>query len=71
MMRSYALAFAAVTLRLYLPIFQITHVDFMIAYRITAWLCWVPNLAFAELVLVRAGWLRAIPPRAAPSQSPG
>ncbi len=49
MIRSYALAFAAVTLRHWLPIFQIgLGIGFSIAYPIIAWLCWVPNLVFAE-----------------------
>ncbi len=51
MIRSYALAFAAVTLRIYLPIaiFSPLGDD---AYRAISFLCWVPNLAFAEW------WLR-------------
>jgi len=48
MIRSYALTFAAVTLRLYLPISQIIGIDFMTAYRCIAWLSWVPNLLVAE-----------------------
>ncbi len=49
MIRSYALCFAAVTLRIWLPISQaVLHLDFIEAYRVIAWLCWVPNLLFAE-----------------------
>lgn len=44
---SYALCFAAVTLRIWLPLLQNLLGDFVTAYRIVAWLCWVPNLAFA------------------------
>lgn len=40
MIRSYAMTFAAVTLRIWLPLFQIAGIDFMIAYPIIAWLCW-------------------------------
>ena len=49
MIRSYALTFAAVTLRIYLPLFQFAlGMEFFTAYVIIAWLCWVPNLAWAE-----------------------
>lgn len=41
---SYAACFAAVTLRIWLPILVLTFQDFVTAYRIVAWLCWVPNL---------------------------
>ncbi|WPP49371.1 DUF2306 domain-containing protein [Catalinimonas niigatensis] len=52
MIRSYALTFAAVTLRLWLPFFMgIFHMPFVDAYRIIAWLCWVPNLMVAELII--------------------
>ncbi len=49
MIRSYALCFAAVALRLWLPFFQaVLGLEFILAYRIVAWLCWVPNLIFSE-----------------------
>lgn len=51
MVRSFALTFAAVTLRLYLPIAPIAGLDFMEAYRAISWLAWVPNLIVAELYL--------------------
>jgi uncharacterized membrane protein len=53
MIRNYALTFAAVTLRIYLPLMTpfLFHGDFMAAYRTIAWLCWVPNLAIAELII--------------------
>ncbi|PCE66208.1 DUF2306 domain-containing protein [Sediminicola luteus] len=47
MVVSYALTFAAVTLRFWLPLLQVVTGDFVISYRIVAWLCWVPNLIFA------------------------
>ena len=54
MIRSYALCFAAVTLRIYLPLFLgALQMEFNSAYSIIAWLCWVPNLFFAEFILVR------------------
>lgn len=46
--RNYALTFAAVTLRLWLVIFIIAELDFIVAYRIVAWLAWVPNLLIVE-----------------------
>jgi hypothetical protein len=49
--RSYALIFAGVTLRLWLPLVFVTHLDFMQSYRVIAWLAWVPNLLAAELYL--------------------
>jgi uncharacterized membrane protein len=52
MIRSFALTFAAVTLRLYLPVGAMT-VGFDVAYPIIAWMAWVPNLVVAEI------WLRA------------
>jgi uncharacterized membrane protein len=52
MIRSYALCWAAVTLRLWIPFFQLaTDLDFISAYRIIAWLCWVPNLIVAEFII--------------------
>lgn len=47
MIFSYALCFAAVTLRLWLPLLILSIGDFIPAYRIVAWLCWIPNLLFA------------------------
>ena len=52
MIRSYALCWAAVTLRIWLPLFQFGFdIDFLTAYRIIAWLCWVPNLIVAEFIV--------------------
>lgn len=48
MIRSYALTYAAVTLRLYIPASQAMGASFEIAYPVIAWLCWVPNLFVAE-----------------------
>lgn len=49
MVRSFALTFAAVTLRLYLIPPAIAGIDFVTSYQWIAWLCWVPNLLIAEL----------------------
>ncbi len=54
MIRNFALTFAAVTLRIYLPVSMVAGVDFATAYPIIAWLCWVPNLLVAEYLLNRA-----------------
>jgi uncharacterized membrane protein len=52
MIRSYAICFAAVTLRVWLPLFQFAiGMEFMPAYRIISWLCWVPNLIVAEIIV--------------------
>jgi len=52
MIRSYALCWAAVTLRIWLPLFQFAFdIEFITAYRIIAWLCWVPNLIVAEMIV--------------------
>lgn len=54
MIRSYALCFAAVTLRIYLPGFiGLAGMDFIDAYRIIAWLCWVPNILVAEFFIIK------------------
>lgn len=51
MIRSYALTFAAVTLRIYLPVSQLSGIDFTVAYQAIAWLSWVPNMVMAEVYL--------------------
>ncbi|HEY2707385.1 MAG TPA: DUF2306 domain-containing protein [Caulobacteraceae bacterium] len=71
MLRSYAMTFAAVTLRIYLPIAIISRLDFGPAYQAISWLCWVPNLIVIELWLCRGARVRTIPPLAASSQTPG
>jgi Predicted membrane protein (DUF2306) len=52
MIRSFALTFAAVTLRLYLPFAFISPIGYVATYRLIGFACWVPNLAFAEVFLV-------------------
>jgi uncharacterized membrane protein len=53
MIRSYALCFAAVTLRIYLPLtVMVAGMEFITAYRMIAWLCWVPNLLAAEYLII-------------------
>jgi len=55
MIYSYAACFAAVTLRIWLPLLSLVFGDFVIAYRIVAWLCWVPNIIFAYFWVRRKG----------------
>jgi len=54
MLRSFALIFAAVTLRIELPILIIVFHAFAPAYSIVSWLCWVPNLVLAEVYVRRS-----------------
>jgi uncharacterized membrane protein len=53
MTRSYALTFAAVTLRIYLPASVAIGLPFEPAYQAISWLCWVPNLVVAEGLILR------------------
>jgi len=52
MIRSFAMTFAAVTLRLYLPIPPMfLHISFIEGYRIISWFSWTSNLLVVELFL--------------------
>ncbi len=53
MIRSAALTFAGVTLRLWLPLQLVAGVPFDTAYAVVAWLCWVPNIFVAQYFLMR------------------
>jgi len=55
MIRNYSLTFAAVTLRIWLVLFTVLFgfENFNLSYVIIAWLCWVPNLIVAELLIHR------------------
>jgi uncharacterized membrane protein len=64
MLRSWAMTFAAVTLRLALPVPPLLGVDFLDGYRAISWLCWTVNLAVLELYLRRSA------PRKAPTRHP-
>ena len=48
MLRNFSLTFAAVTLRIYLPLSMLIGIEFVIAYSVIAWLCWLPNLLYVE-----------------------
>lgn len=60
MIRSFALTFAAVMLRLYLPLGIMAGLTFAQIYVATAWISWIPNLIVAELYL-RRGMARSSP----------
>ncbi len=52
MIRNFALTLAAVTLRCYLPVLLfVLHWSFRQSYITVSWLCWVPNLVVAELLI--------------------
>lgn len=53
MMYSYAACFAAVMLRIWLPLLTMWFGDFEPAYRTVAWLCWVPNLFVAHALVTQ------------------
>lgn len=53
MIRNFALTFAAVTLRLYLPPVFVFGLPFAASYALIAWLCWIPNLLVAEWIVKR------------------
>ncbi|TQR14191.1 DUF2306 domain-containing protein [Psychrobacillus soli] len=55
MIRNYSLTFAAVTLRIWLPVFMLIFglERFEFSYAIIAWLAWVPNVLVAELFIQR------------------
>jgi len=63
MLRSAALTFAAVTLRVYLGVSMAYGIDFDVAYPIIGWVCWLPNLAAVEI------YLRFVRPNAARRQA--
>lgn len=63
MIRSYAMIFSAVTLRLYLMPLEAVFGEYD-GYAIDAWACWLPNLAVAEWIIRRSR------PQLAPSVLP-
>lgn len=62
MIRSLSLTFAAVTLRILLPLSPLSGLPFETAYLAISFLCWIPNLLLVELWLRTFGWVEA--PRA-------
>ena len=65
MIRSFALALSAVTLRIALLVPVQLQLDFMPVYRVTSWASWILNLLLAEL------WLRLTAPSPAQLVSAG
>ncbi|OAB27460.1 hypothetical protein PMSD_23440 [Paenibacillus macquariensis subsp. defensor] len=61
MLRSYALTFAAVTLRIWLTPLALLFGDFEAGYRVVAWLCWVPNLLVIEIVIRARAYKKKAP----------
>jgi uncharacterized membrane protein len=59
MIYSYAACLAAVTLRIYLPVLILIFGEFLIAYQIVAWLCWVPNMIIAWLLVRKKKFVKA------------
>lgn len=62
MIRNYALTLAGTMLRVWMPISVAgMGIEFIMAYRAIAWMCWVPNLIIAEWIIRRS---RGSQPRA-------
>ena len=55
MIRNYALTFAAVTFRIWTPLFIgfVLRNNVLDSFRATSWLCWVPNIIVAELIIAK------------------
>ena len=53
MIYSYAACFAAVTLRIWLPVLILTFGNYSTAYIIVAWLSWIPNILVAYLIVYK------------------
>jgi uncharacterized membrane protein len=62
MMRNYALTFAGVMLRVWMPLSGAVGLEFLPSYIVVAWLCWIPNLLVAEWMIHRrrAGRVRTM-----------
>ena len=48
MIRNFALTYAAVALRIEMPIFMLADMDEIVALNVVGWTCWVPNLIAVE-----------------------
>ena len=51
MIRSFALTFSGVTLRVYLGGFMLVGYDYAAVAMILSWLCWLPNVVVAEWLI--------------------
>jgi len=63
MIRNYALSCAAITLRLYIPLAAVLFglSDTNDTFPVIAWIAWLPNLLFAEMLIHRRAALRSKP----------
>jgi uncharacterized membrane protein len=68
MIRSFALTFAAVTLRLYMPFAFLSPIGYDNTYRAISFLCWVPNLLAAEWLLASTRLGRPAPTAGRPAR---
>lgn len=59
MTRSFLLTLAAVTLRIELPLAGLLGLPFETSYPVISWMCWVPNLLVAEVLVRSSGWSRS------------
>ncbi|MDX1522539.1 MAG: DUF2306 domain-containing protein [Anaerolineae bacterium] len=66
MTRNYALTFAAVTLRIYTRTFFLMGMTLPDFHAVNAWLCWIPNLIFAEWLIHRTRARRGRPKEVTP-----
>ena len=64
MLRSFALMFGAVTLRIYLPVSSVMGIEFGSSYPVIAWINWIPNILLMEW------WIRREAPRRLPERPP-
>jgi hypothetical protein len=51
MLRSFSVCWAAVTLRIWLPLSEISGIPFGESYPVIAWISWVPNLIIAQWLI--------------------
>ena len=58
MIRNYALTYAAVTLRIQLPLLMLAGMDVVTGLNVTGWTCWVPSLIVVEWWMRRKGGAR-------------
>ena len=64
MVSNFALTFATVTLRLWMPACMVLGIPFENAYPVIAWVCWISNLVLAEFAFNTARNRATRPPRA-------
>lgn len=67
--RNFALTFAAVSLRLWLPASVASGIPFELAHPVAAWLCGMPNLLFAEFFFDQTHQASVEPTAAGKSES--